>query len=144
MLLPSFLTLLLLTLQPVCLLYTQAVMESAAAQTARLLVTSEGASDDALRAFAQRRLAAVPNISIFHAGGPLDWDIAFSAASGANTPVSVTIEGRVAPLPVLGAFVGAFGDADANGDVRLKAELSYSGRPSWLEGSYDSWISSWK
>ena len=34
--LPTFLTLILLALQPVCLLYTRAVMESAAAETARL------------------------------------------------------------------------------------------------------------
>ena len=38
--LPTFLTLILLALQPVCLLYTRAVMESAAAETARLMATT--------------------------------------------------------------------------------------------------------
>ena len=39
-LLLTFLTLILLALQPVCLLYTRAVMESAAAETARLMTTT--------------------------------------------------------------------------------------------------------
>lgn len=68
--LPTFLALILLALQPVCLLYTRAVMESAAAETARLMTTTT-AEDDDLKEFARRRLAAVPNVSIFHAGGPL-------------------------------------------------------------------------
>ena len=75
--LPTFLTLILLALQPVCLLYTRAVMESAAAETARLMTTTT-AEDDDLKEFARRRLAAVPNVSIFHAGGPLSWDVELS------------------------------------------------------------------
>ncbi len=63
--LPTFLTLILLALQPVCLLYTRAVMESAAAETARLMTTTT-AEDDDLEEFTRRRLAAVPNVSIFH------------------------------------------------------------------------------
>ncbi len=78
-LLPTFLTLILLALQPVCLLYTRAVMESAAAETARLMTTTT-AEDDDLEEFTRRRLAAVPNVSIFHAGGPLSWDIELGRA----------------------------------------------------------------
>ena len=74
-LLPTFLTLILLALQPVCLLYTRAVMESAAAETARIMTTTTVNDDADLEEFARRRLAAVPNVSIFHAGGPLSWDI---------------------------------------------------------------------
>ena len=55
--LPTFLTLILLALQPVCLLYTRAVMESAAAETARLMTTTT-AEDDDLKEFTRRRLAA--------------------------------------------------------------------------------------
>ncbi len=75
--LPTFLTLILLALQPVCLLYTRAVMESAAAETARLMTTTT-AEDDDLKEFTRRRLAAVPNVSIFHAGGPLSWDMSLA------------------------------------------------------------------
>ncbi len=66
--LPTFLTLILLALQPVCLLYTRAVMESAAAETARLMTTTT-AEDDDLKEFTRRRLAAVPNVSIFMPAG---------------------------------------------------------------------------
>lgn len=142
MLLPCFLTLLLVALQPVCLLYTRGVMESAASQTARLLVTSEGELE-ACKAFALRRLAAVPDVDIFHAGGPLSWEVELSPASDTGGEVSVSIAGYVRPLPVLGAFVGAFGTRNAQGDVELRVEVSYEGRPEWLEGSYETWIQAW-
>lgn len=142
-LLPTFLTLLLLTLQPVCLLYTRSIMESAAAETARLMITAEEDAD-AYEAFALRRLSAVPDLSIFHEGGPLAWDIELSLAEENDGAVGVAIEGMVNPLPVLGAFVGAFGSKDADGDVVLRVEVSYEGRPDWLEGDYDTWTEVWE
>lgn len=142
MLLPAFLILVLLAVQPVCLLYTRAVMESAAAETARLMTTASSENEDACRAFAQRRLAAVPDLSIFHVGGPLSWDIELGFAGEGKT-ASVQIEGHVKPLPVLGAFVAAFGDTDAQGNVSVKVDVSYDARPDWLEGEYETWVSSW-
>lgn len=142
-LLPVFLTLLLLALQPCCLLYTRAVMEGAAAEGARLVLTSEVADEEALEAFVQRRLGAVPDLSIFHEGDDLSWDIALTRGVNSGGAVTVSVEGAVKPLPVLGAFVGAWGTPDESGNVKLKVEVTYNGRPSWLEGSYDSWVSSW-
>ena len=142
LLLPSFLIVLLLALQPMCLLYTRAVMESAAAETARLMITTSTPDADGYRSFAQRRLAAVPDLDIFHAGGPLSWDIE-TVASSQGDAVRVSIEGAVSPLPVLGAFVGMWGERNASGDVVLRVEAAYRGRPEWLEGSYASWISAW-
>ncbi len=139
-LIPLFLLLLLLAVQPVCLLYTRSVMESAAAATARLMITAEGEGDDAYRAFTLRRLGAVPDVSIFHAGGPLSWEIDLVRAEGA---VTVAVAGRVRPLPVIGAFADVLGERNAQGDVRLRVEVSYAGRPAWLEGSYETWISAW-
>lgn len=141
-LLPVFLTLLLLALQPVCLLYTRAVMEQAAAATARLMITGEG-DDEAYRTFALRRLSAVPNLEIFHAGGPLSWEIELKRTADTGGKVSVAIDGYVRPLPVLGAFVAAVGEANAYGDVGLRVEVAYEGRPAWLEGGYDAWIGMW-
>ena len=129
--LPTFLTLILLALQPVCLLYTRAVMESAAAET-----------DDDLKEFTRRRLAAVPNVSIFHAGGPLSWDIELGRA-GAGGVSSVSVSGEVKPLPVIGAFAQAMGGTAEGGYVELKVDVSYQSRPEWLEGDYDSWIAAW-
>ena len=142
-LLPVFLTLLLLAVQPVCVLYTRAVMESAAAETARLMVTAEGETDESIRAFALRRLAAVPDISIFHAGGPLAWDIEMQAASSGGGEVMVCITGAVTPLPVIGAFAHAFGAMNGQGDVEMSVRASYDGRPSWLEGDYGTWTQRW-
>lgn len=142
MLLPCFLILLLLALQPACLLYTRAVMESAAGETARVLATGGELDVESCRAFALRRLEAVPNVSIFHEGGPMSWDIDLDGAGGASG-VSVAIEGSVRPLPVLGAFASAFGKADATGGVRIRVEVSYASRPAWLEGDYGAWVSAW-
>lgn len=142
MLLPAFLTLLLLVLQPVCVLYTRSVMESAASETARIMITTTSEAD-ACEAFALRRLAAVPNLSIFHAGGPLSWEVELGGAGGDSDEVSVAITGAVTPLPVLGAFVGALGATNAQGDVEMRVEVSYPGRPAWLEGSYETWIERW-
>lgn len=142
-LLPCFLLVLLLALQPVCLLYTRAIMESAAGEAARLMVTAQEDDDDAYRAFIQRRLAAIPNLSIFHAGGPLSWDITLGRASDRAGEVAVSIEGAVSPLPVLGVFAAAAGPVNAQGDVVLRVEVSYDGRPRWLEGSYETWVGIW-
>lgn len=141
-LLPTFLTLILLALQPVCLLYTRAVMESAAAETARIMTTTTVDDDADLEEFARRRLAAVPNVSIFHAGGPLSWDIELGRADAGGTS-SVSVAGEVKPLPVIGAFVQAMGSAGGGGYVELKVDVSYRSRPEWLEGDYDSWIAAW-
>lgn len=142
-LLPSFLIVLLLALQPICLLYTTSIMESAASQAARLLVTGEDVDDESVQAFVMRRLAAVPDVSIFHEGGPLSWQVELERTSGTAGAVGVSIEGTVKPLPVLGAFASAFGETNTMGDVRLRVEVSYDGRPSWLEGGYGDWISTW-
>lgn len=142
MLLPAFLTLLLLCLQPICLLYTRAVMDAAASETARLMVTGEG-EDESYVAFAQRRLAAVPNVSIFHVGGPLTWDIELTRAADTGGAVEVEIRGRARPLPVLGAFASALGAVNDRGEVELVAHVAYEGRPGWLEGSYETWTEGW-
>lgn len=116
-------------------------MESAAAETARLMTTTT-AEDDDLKEFTRRRLAAVPNVSIFHAGGPLSWDIELGRA-GAGGVSAVSVSGEVKPLPVIGAFVQAMGGTAEGGYVELKVDVSYQSRPEWLEGDYDSWIAAW-
>lgn len=121
-------------------MYTKAVMEEAASETARVMVTASGKGEDSYRAFALRRLAAVPDVAIFHDGGRLGWDIELLENDGL---VTVRIEGAVRPLPVLGAFARPMGEVDEQGDVTLRTEVSYRGRPAWLEGEYASWITMW-
>lgn len=95
-----------------------------------------------LKEFTRRRLAAVPNVSIFHAGGPLSWDIELSRADAGGVS-SVSVSGEVKPLPVIGAFAQAMGGTAEGGYVELKVDVSYQSRPEWLEGDYDSWIAAW-
>lgn len=140
---PVLLTLMLLTLQPICVLYTRSVMESAAGEAARLMATTETVDEDSLQAFVRRRLGAVPNLAIFHEGGPLAWDISLTRSYDSGGPVEVTVAGTVKPLPVLGAFVSALGDAGASGSIDLKVSTGYDGRPTWVEGGYDDWIALW-
>ena len=142
-LLPTFLTLLLLALQPVCMLYTRSVMESAASETARIMITAPEANYLSLRSFAVRRLQAVPDVDIFHAGGPEAWDVRMTYAKDTGGAVSVSIKGYVTPLPVLGAFASAFGKTTIDGDVEMEVTVAYEGRPGWLEGDYESWIEMW-
>ena len=143
LLLPAFLTVLLLALQPLCMLHTRSVMEAAASETARLMITAGDETQDGCEAFALRRLAAVPDLSIFHAGGSQAWDIELSASDAGEGRVSVAISGAVTPLPVLGAFAGALGETNGWGAVEMRVEVSYAGRPEWLEGDYEAWIARW-
>ena len=133
-LLPTFLALVALAVQPVCVLYTRSVMESAASQTARLMTTWDEEDLDACRAFALRRLGAVPDVSIFHIG-------LAPASSGGS--VRVRIEGRLRLLPVIGVFASAMGEADGTGSMSLVSEVAYDARPAWVEGDYESWIERW-
>ena len=143
LLIPSFLLLLLLMLQPVCLLYTRSIMESAAAETARLMTTATLEGDEAYRAFALRRLSAIPDLAIFHAGGSQSWEIECGRAADTGGTVRVSIEGYVRPLPILGAFAGAMGEVNGYGDVQMRVDVSYEGRPEWLEGEYAEWVEMW-
>ncbi len=138
-LLPTLLTLLAMLVQPVCMGYTRAIMTHAACETARVLATTD--NDESARAFALRRLAAVPEASLFHVGGTRDWDVSFAGGHGAGT-AEVTICGHVRPLPFFGALVGALGERDARGVV-LRARVVEDVRPEWLGGDYASWQELW-
>ena len=109
---------------------------------ARIMTTSGEDADEACRAFVLRRLQAVPNVSIFHEGGPLSWDIEFGHANGEGVS-RVKIRGVAKPLPILGAFVSAFAAGESQGNVAIEVEVLYASRPEWLEGDYETWISSW-
>ncbi len=138
LLLPAVLLVLGMLLQPACLLYTRMVMEQAAAETGRLLVTAS-CGDDAVRAFCIRRLSAVPAVSLFHVGGADDWQIEFSERSGY---VEVAIRGHARPLPVFGMLARLAIDHDDQGIV-LAATYAHRLRPSWLGGDVDAWMGVW-
>ena len=140
LLVPTALALVALLVQPACLLYTRAVMASAAHEAARLVATSRD-PERAARAFALRRLAAVPDVAAFHEGGPEGWEVRAGAPDEGGR-VTVEIEGRVRPLPLRGAIVSALGPQE-DGAVVVRVEAAQDARARWIGGSYEEWIGVW-
>ena len=139
-LLPTLLLLLGLLVQPVCLLYTKAVMAQAASELTRVRAT--GQSDEACRQYALRRLEAVPVVPLFHVGGPEDGEVVVSATDG-GACVEASVSGHARPLPLTGAVVRALGEGDPEGVV-LRAGTRARVRPDWVVGDYGSWMSMWE
>ena len=139
-LLPTIMIVILMLLQPACLLYTRSVMRSAAAQTARVVATASSENERECKEYALRRLQAIPNVSIFHEGGPRDWDIQISGLGEAE--VCIEISGSVKPLPVIGGLTAALGASD-HGTIQLHVEVTEQVRPEWLEGNYEDWVGAW-
>ena len=115
-------------------------MASTAGELSRLAVTSRY-SEEELRAFALRRLAAVPSLSIFHEGGASGWDVEVSGPDEGGR-VEVALEGRVRPLPLFGALVSVLGTA-RDGSVVVRVETSGALRADWIGGDYGDWVEMW-
>jgi hypothetical protein len=140
-LLPTVFVLLALLVQPVCLLYTRTLMHGAAAETARAVLTARGSADlSACRHYALRRLAAVPDVSIFHVGGENDWQVEVQQSGGASVTVSVT--GHARPLPFFAGIAAALHGRDASG-VILQVSVTEHMRPDWVGGDYGDWVGLW-
>lgn len=141
LLLPTVMFALAFLLQPMCLLYTRSVMHAAATEAARAAATApEGADGERYEELALRRLAAVPDVSVFHEGGRDGWEVDVTGAGG--DVVGVEVVGRVRPIPLLGVMARAFGPVEG-GLVVVEASVSERVRPSWLEGGYRDWIGVW-
>lgn len=141
---PLLLVGLLVLLQPAIVLYDRAVAMAAATQGCRLLETRSSQSDEEVRAFVERRLAAIPDVEIFHAG---QWDIRFEG-SQSDEEVSVSISHALKPLPLVGAAMGIVGLADESGMYRQEVSCSASVRDDWLVQSErgcdpQAWIERW-
>ena len=137
--LPSVMLVFALLLQPACLSYTRSVMRGAAGECARAAATAYGSDLGSCKAFALRRLAAVPEVPLFHVGGQSDWSIRIDRG---EKQVSVQISGHARPLPLLGALSGLVSMRDGKGVV-LRVSLSEQMRPDWVGGDYGAWQSMW-
>lgn len=140
-LLPVLLSLVAFLVQPTCALYTRAVMSATASELARLAMTSRGTAAEQ-RAFALRRLAAVPDVAIFHTGGERGWDVAVEGPDEGGV-VTVAIAGSVRPLPLLGALVAPLGVTEG-GEVVLRVETTARMRADWIGGDYGEWVEVWE
>lgn len=140
LLVPVVLLLVALLAQPACVLYTRSVMAATAAELTRLAATSRGTDEDA-RSYALRRLAAVPDVPLFHEGGLGAWEVTVTGP-GDDGRVTASVEGGVRPLPLLGAIVAALGPT-GGGVVRLRVEMTREVRANWIGGEYADWIGIW-
>ena len=131
--------LLALLVQPVCLLYTRTIMGNAAAESARVMLTTPDVQ--VATSFALRRLEAVPPVSVFHVGGREDWDVTMRKSSDGKS-VQVSVRGHVRPLPFFGELVSWVFERDEEGVV-LHVEVAEQLRPEWLDGTYDAWMDQW-
>lgn len=134
-LLPVVLGVLALMLQPACLLFSLAVMRSAAAESARVATTNTDVGR--CQEFAKRRLEGVPDVEIFHTG---EWDV--TVERGDQGQASVRIQGHARPLPLIGSLARVAFPCDGEGIV-LSTSVSERLRPSWVGGDYGSWVSMW-
>lgn len=139
MLIPSLLVVVALLVQPACLLYTRSVMSGAASEAARLALTA--ASADEVTSFVKRRLKAVPDVGVFHAGGQDDWAVSVSGLGTAKPKVG--IEGHARPLPLMAAIAGAVAGSDGSGVV-LSVSEEVDARAGWVQGKYSDWVGIWK
>lgn len=145
LLLPSLMVCMALLTQPVCILYTRCVMQAAAAEACRLMATAPtqvNVVPQTQRDYVLRRLAAVPNVDVFHVGGEAGWSIELEGGTGEHT-ARAHIATVVRPLPLIGVLPALLGKSDGAGNVLLEVEVETATRPAWLEGSYGSWASTW-
>lgn len=145
LLVPLVLACLLLLVQPAIVLYDRAVMEAAASQGCRLLETRATQSEEDAEAFVRRRLAAIPDTEIFHAG---TWDIEVEGAEG-SAEVRVRIEHVLDPLPLAGVAMATMGMTDGCGLYRQEAECRSKVRDEWLMESKngadpEAWMQRWE
>ncbi|MEG1513010.1 MAG: TadE/TadG family type IV pilus assembly protein [Raoultibacter sp.] len=148
-LIPLIFLALLLLLQPGIMLYTRMVMEGAAAEGCRLLVTKvAGAGDEAYKACILRRLGAVPQQDNFHVhSGGCTWDIQLEGDES-STRVCVTIENQAKPLPLIDAASTLLGMVNSSGNFSQTVSVSAQTQPDWVANNQlgldpQAWVQRW-
>ena len=143
---------LLLLLQPGLILYDRLVMEAAASEGCRMLVTktdAAGSMDRAVRAAVLHRLGSVPPVPCFHVhdGDACSWAIELQGDERSGY-VGVAIENQVRPLPLLGAAAGLMGLLNDQGNLVVRVERESLAQPEWIDAAEvgrdpGSWIGGW-
>ena len=133
---PVLFVLLCLLLQPSILLYDRMVMNAAAAEACRLLVTRSdlsGIDEQRCIAIVKRHLGAVPPVDIFHVhNSGCTWQIELTGDENASE-VSVRISTQVKLLPFAGFTASLAGLAGSDGCMQLEVEYSQATQPPWVE-----------
>lgn len=126
--------------QPICIFYTRTVMNTAASEAARLVLTqSNHVSKDDIDAFILRRLRAIPPLTIFHEGGEEGWEITLGES---EKLIEIAITSKIKPLPLVGIFSAALTGA-TGGLGTISVHVAEPLRPGWLSGGYEDWVEQW-
>lgn len=134
-LIPVLLVLILLLVQPAILLYNRMLMENAAAEGCRLLVTAhaQGAySQEKYEGYVKRRLASIPPSDIFHVhASGCSYEIILDGDES-SVEVSVSIANRLKPLPLLGWGARLLGLTDSEGCLMQEVKVTMPTQPGWV------------
>jgi hypothetical protein len=143
--LPVLMTLVLMVCQPAIMLYDRVIMQGAAAETCRLLVTSTGDDGrfdtDSARDYVLRRLGGIPPLDIFHIHDGGCYQIELEGAEG-SAEVTVTIVNRMRLLPLIGQAATLLGVSEG-GVYELEVSVSMPARAEWVQGSVADWMGVW-
>lgn len=137
-LIPVLFTMILMLLQPGIILYDRMVMEGAAAEGCRMLVTASGdagMTDNRCRALVRRHLGAIPQQDLFHVHrGGCSYEVETEGDEHAEQ-VSVTIRNKLEPLPLIGLASTLAGATDGDGLLTIEVKHCARTQPSWaVEG----------
>jgi len=149
---PVVFLLLLLLVQPGILLYDRMVMNAAAAEGCRMLVTRAPESGADARAYEQairRHLGAIPQQENFHRHRDgCSWRIELVGDDRA-AQVIVRISGSVRLLPLLDMGGTLLGIGDGSGNIEIAVESSAPTQNAWVSSSElglnpGAWVKKWK
>ncbi|MBR5260388.1 MAG: pilus assembly protein [Eggerthellaceae bacterium] len=148
--LPVIFVLLLMLIQPSIVLFDRTVMQQAAAEGCRVLMTSDG-SNGSLKLcedYIRRRLSAIPQQDNFHVHAEeCSWNITLSGSSG-SPETAVVISTEVKPLPLLDAAAALLDATNERGNIVIEVETRMTAQPAWflnsgLGSGAASWIGAW-
>ncbi len=133
-LLPAFLIVVALLLQPVFIGYGLVVMNVAAHEGLRIQHSSpQHVLDEGSRRAVTRLLGAVPPIDVFHVGGAEGWQIASGSSQGT---ITVEISHTVRPLPGIGLMIRPLLPSDESGNFVITAKAQQGVVPDWTNDDY--------
>lgn len=146
---PVMFLLVLLLIQPGIYLYDLCIMNAAASETCRVLLTSNDEDKNKVcEPFARRRLSAIPQQDNFHLhSSGCSYKIDFEGNESSNE-LSVTIINQIKPLPIIGFFSGVFGLLNENGCFEICVKSSQELKPDWTNNSpqgnkAEKWVGTW-
>ncbi len=146
---PLLLGLMLLLIQPGIILYDRTIMGNAAVEGCRLLATQTDALGNATassEAFVRHRLAAIPAQENFHVhGSACSWVITLDGNEDASW-VSVTIENKIKPLPLIALGAALLGMTDSEGNLSISVTHQMQAQPDWAHAQGQpaaSWAGAW-